>query len=286
MSVKSFNSLFVYGNLFMKHSKDWRIYKMDYVTRELARASAEANGVPVGEWINRAILKVKAGTLPAPTQPQHERSSSYKSTKNAMNSSKIEDLKRAQQKKKQINFRYLSIGIVSTIILAAGIWTAKNHLARPTLLAHEKNDHSKDIATATAPNQSQLPSLDSDRKSLRNNTPENVGAISNVLPAHLIPKTAFQKPKPNNSNQNINEANAEKYIRQIQGLLNAMNFDAGSENGNLTIKTVKAIKLYQKFSGIEADGKPSKNLLNDLQAVADAIASKPQRLRKTNLFNN
>tara|TARA_B100000686_G_scaffold337439_1_gene408573 strand:+ start:2490 stop:3275 length:786 start_codon:yes stop_codon:yes gene_type:complete len=259
----------------MKHSDDWRIHKMDYLTRELAQASADACGISVGEWINRAILKVKAETLPIQNQLQYEQDSSNKSIENTTSSPKIEHSKTLQEKKKPIKFRYLSVGIVSTIILVAGVWTATNHLVSPHLFTHEKKDHSKDISTVTAPRQSQLPSLDNDKKPLKNNTPENVDAFSNVLPSRQMPKTAVQTTKPNIATEDINEANVEKYIRKIQALLNSMNFDAGSENGNLTIETVKAIKLYQKFSGLEADGKPSKNLLNDMQAVADAIASKP-----------
>jgi peptidoglycan hydrolase-like protein with peptidoglycan-binding domain len=61
-------------------------------------------------------------------------------------------------------------------------------------------------------------------------------------------------------------------IREIQTLLTKMNFNPGDADGQLGQRTADAIKLYQKFAGIDVDGKASRNLLEDLHAVAETMA--------------
>ena len=51
-----------------------------------------------------------------------------------------------------------------------------------------------------------------------------------------------------------------------------MNFNPGPVDGSLGSRTTSAIKLYPKFAGLEADGKVSQALLEDLRAVAATMS--------------
>lgn len=61
-------------------------------------------------------------------------------------------------------------------------------------------------------------------------------------------------------------------IRQIQTLLNGLNFNPGPADGQMGRRTADAIRLYQKFAGMDEDGAPSRELLEDLRAVADTMS--------------
>jgi localization factor PodJL len=61
-------------------------------------------------------------------------------------------------------------------------------------------------------------------------------------------------------------------IREIQSLLARMNFDPGPADGQMGRRTADAIRLYQQFAGIEADGVPTEALLEDMRAVAGSIS--------------
>lgn len=61
-------------------------------------------------------------------------------------------------------------------------------------------------------------------------------------------------------------------IRQIQTLLNRLNFNPGPADGQMGNRTADAIRLYQKFAGMDEDGAPSRELLEDLRAVAETMA--------------
>ena len=63
-------------------------------------------------------------------------------------------------------------------------------------------------------------------------------------------------------------------IMEIQTLLDAMNFNPGPVDGSLGNRTTSAIKLYQQFAGLDADGKASRELLEDLRAVAATMSGK------------
>ena len=51
-----------------------------------------------------------------------------------------------------------------------------------------------------------------------------------------------------------------------------MNFNPGPVDGSLGSRTTSAIKLYQKLTGLDADGKVSQALLEDLRAVAATMS--------------
>ncbi|MFT5486526.1 MAG: TPR repeat protein [Paracoccaceae bacterium] len=61
-------------------------------------------------------------------------------------------------------------------------------------------------------------------------------------------------------------------IRQIQTLLSRMSFSPGPADGQMGTRTADAIRLYQKFAGMDEDGTPSRELLEDLRAVAETMA--------------
>lgn len=61
-------------------------------------------------------------------------------------------------------------------------------------------------------------------------------------------------------------------IRQIQLLLGRMNFNPGPADGQMGKRTADAIRLYQKFAGMDEDGAPSRELLEDLRAVAETMS--------------
>lgn len=61
-------------------------------------------------------------------------------------------------------------------------------------------------------------------------------------------------------------------IRQIQTLLSRMNFNPGPADGQMGERTANAIRLYQKFAGMEQDGAPSRELLEDLRAVSESMS--------------
>jgi peptidoglycan hydrolase-like protein with peptidoglycan-binding domain len=61
-------------------------------------------------------------------------------------------------------------------------------------------------------------------------------------------------------------------IREIQTLLSKMNFKPEDADGQLGQRTADPIKLYQKFAGLDVDGRASRDLLEDLRAVAETMA--------------
>jgi len=62
-------------------------------------------------------------------------------------------------------------------------------------------------------------------------------------------------------------------IREIQSLLVRINFNPGPADGQIGSKTADAIRLYQQFAGIEIDGVPSQELLDEMRAVASSMSS-------------
>jgi TPR repeat protein len=62
-------------------------------------------------------------------------------------------------------------------------------------------------------------------------------------------------------------------VRELQQLLRRLNFDPGPADGAIGKRTVEAIRLFQKFAGIESDGKPSVSLLEELRAVSKTMGT-------------
>jgi len=60
-------------------------------------------------------------------------------------------------------------------------------------------------------------------------------------------------------------------ISEVQRLLAKLDFRPGPPDGVIGHRTVKAIRLYQKFGGLEITGHATLDLLADLRAVADRM---------------
>ena len=60
-------------------------------------------------------------------------------------------------------------------------------------------------------------------------------------------------------------------ISEVQRLLAKLDFRPGPPDGVLGHRTVKAIRLYQKFGGLEITGHATPDLLLDLRAVASRM---------------
>ncbi|NQU72527.1 MAG: peptidoglycan-binding protein [Rhodospirillales bacterium] len=60
-------------------------------------------------------------------------------------------------------------------------------------------------------------------------------------------------------------------ISEMQRLLAKLDFRPGPPDGVLGHRTVGAIRLYQKFGGLEITGHATPELLSDLRAVADSM---------------
>ncbi len=60
-------------------------------------------------------------------------------------------------------------------------------------------------------------------------------------------------------------------VRELQQLLRRLNFDPGPADGAIGKRTVEAIRLFQKFAGLEADGKATASMLEELRAVAKTM---------------
>ena len=56
-------------------------------------------------------------------------------------------------------------------------------------------------------------------------------------------------------------------IVELQRMLSWLNFETGAPDGALSERTVVAIRLYQHFAGLKADGKASTDLLEHLRGV-------------------
>ena len=83
---------------------------------------------------------------------------------------------------------------------------------------------------------------------------------------------AARAPEPPTTPPPSSASLANNEIKEIQTLLDAMNFNPGPVDGSLGSRTTSAIKLYPKFAGLEADGKVSQALLEDLRAVAATMS--------------
>jgi localization factor PodJL len=61
---------------------------------------------------------------------------------------------------------------------------------------------------------------------------------------------------------------------ELQRLLARLDFAPGSADGVAGRRTVAAIRLYQEFAGLPADGKPTRWLLEDVRAVTGSLAKR------------
>lgn len=101
---------------------------------------------------------------------------------------------------------------------------------------------------------------------------ERLALMGKVPSADRTASTNAAAPVPSTATA-ILKAVGRQEIREIQSLLVQMNFNPGPADGQMGIKTAYAIRLYQQFAGIEIDGVPSQELLDEMRAVASSISS-------------
>ena len=101
---------------------------------------------------------------------------------------------------------------------------------------------------------------------------ERLALMGEVPPADRTASTGATAPVPSTDTTTL-KAVGRQEIREIQSLLARMNFNPGPADGQMGGKTADAIRLYQQFAGIEIDGVPSQELLDEMRAVASSMAS-------------
>lgn len=62
-------------------------------------------------------------------------------------------------------------------------------------------------------------------------------------------------------------------ILEAQRLLRRLNFDPGPADGLIGSRTREAVRLFQRFAGIETNGEVSRDLLEELRAVAGPVSN-------------
>lgn len=88
--------------------------------------------------------------------------------------------------------------------------------------------------------------------------PADLAAISPAL------GDATAVPKP----MQVTALDTPVEISEMQRLLAKLDFRPGPPDGVLGHRTVEAIRIYQKFAGLDIDGRATSSLLDDLRAVA------------------
>ena len=99
-------------------------------------------------------------------------------------------------------------------------------------------------------------------------TPPDMAPL-NMAPADLGP--AVSNAMAVSASEKIADLELPIQISEIQRLLAKLDFRPGPPDGVLGHRTVNAIRLYQKFSGLEITGHATPELLSDLRAVADSM---------------
>ncbi|MBK19878.1 MAG: hypothetical protein CMM52_13675 [Rhodospirillaceae bacterium] len=82
----------------------------------------------------------------------------------------------------------------------------------------------------------------------------------------------------NNRTSDLNKAG----VAEIQSLLARLDLAPGKPDGVMGKNTVEAIKMYQRFAGLNVTGKATASLLNDLRQVVGAMAPVPANAPATN----
>jgi hypothetical protein len=94
-------------------------------------------------------------------------------------------------------------------------------------------------------------------------------ATSNIPTADLGP--VVKKAIAASAAKKFAELPTPIQISEVQRLLATLDFRPGPPDGVLGHRTVKAIRLYQKFGGLEITGHATPELLLDLRAVASRM---------------
>jgi hypothetical protein len=110
-------------------------------------------------------------------------------------------------------------------------------------------------------------------------SPSLVQATNNAVSPDLTPPNltltnmgpAVGKAIAESASEKIADLELPIQISEMQRLLAKLDFRPGPPDGVLGHRTVNAIRLYQKFGGLEITGHATPDLLKDMRAVADSM---------------
>ena len=109
------------------------------------------------------------------------------------------------------------------------------------------------------------------RTILRYNNSTSYALAVSLLAQRLAGGVATQAPWPRDL-----QAMPRSQVQVLQEALNAQGFDSGTPDGMLGPATRRGVRLYQRSQGLPADGYPTVDLLQHLQASAAATAKQPK----------
>ncbi len=155
---------------------------------------------------------------------------------------------------------YLVIGLLAVVLLLAGLWFQTGPRA-----PIPPGDDGGPETTATGGTADQLIPFPTTPKATTDTAerPPAPPAITTPPALAALPETPAPVPLAPNG------------IAEIQRLLTDLNFTTGPANGNVSSRTVAAVRLYQRFAGLPVDGVPSAHLLDDLRKVVQAMKETP-----------
>ncbi len=218
-----------------KPDTPWDIEEISPEARDAAKAAAGEAGMTVGQWINHTILNrasPREGDAPA---------------KSAAAPPAGSGLTRSQH--------YLIIGLLAAVLMLAGAWfyagprapfgtgdTADRRTPSPTAIPTAIPTPAPPTEPGTAPGVTQ-------------GTAVAPAVADRTAPRRTAPPTPL----------------AQNGVAEIQRLLATLNFTPGPANGDPSGRTVAAIRLYQQFADLPVDGVPSRQLLDHLSKVVQAM---------------
>jgi len=86
-----------------------------------------------------------------------------------------------------------------------------------------------------------------------------------VMPLGTPPKSAPVIEEDLGGNGQGSGSASPVVVRQVQGWLNALRFDAGPADGKVSPRTTEAVRKYQKQRGLPVDGKITEALRDRLR---------------------
>ncbi|WP_053005553.1 peptidoglycan-binding protein [Kiloniella spongiae] len=96
-----------------------------------------------------------------------------------------------------------------------------------------------------------------------------------ILTEHTdeTPPTVVKATDDPNPNASSPYGMRVEQLKEIEGLLADLNFDPGRIDGEIDHEAVAAISLFQEISGLQVDGKPTPDLLDELKAVDEMLSN-------------
>ena len=170
-----------------------------------------------------------------------------------LKASLVSSIRKAYQKSKTIKPsapRATAVGALVIAVTAGGVLLLSGQTLNPEVskLAAREGSHKSALVPPVTP------------------ASALVKAANEAAPADLAP--VVSKAIAVSASKKIAELVLPIQISEVQRLLAKLDFRPGPPDGVLGHRTVKAIRLYQKFGGLEITGHATPDLLVDLRAVA------------------